>query len=235
MSPVIQPHMANSQFPPTMSPVPPIPGSMVNAPAVAPTGTIVSPASPVQGHISSPSVQSLDGAMLAMGHNSPPAGGAMTQTNLERVISPFVSSSSMSVGRKVGDMNNSSHDFSNEGFPMAPSPTTGTSSVPLTRNRMNPPAYTAAPGSDEVRTMAVIPSDVQKHEYRTVIDFSGLGLSLEENDANGTGVGTGVATFGSPLERGPPSVMWGGSTVAGSSKPAETVFGEDVDDAHKQY
>jgi len=192
-------------------PMPQING-MAQVPGVFPTGGIVTHApapstSPVQRHMPSPSTQSIGGVMSSVGHNAPPGGGvpaAVSPTSPEDVISPFITppTSPQPTSRK-GTAGGASYDF----FEDLPSPSKSPASSVSAQRRMNPPAYTSDPVSGEVQAVAPTPGD-RKHEYRK-------GVSPEENNQDGTGVGTGVATYGSPLEERSP-IRWEGSTATPS-------------------
>jgi hypothetical protein len=73
-----------------------------------------------------------------------------------------------------------------------------------------------------------------KHEYGASVVSSRSNVNMEDVSFNGTGVGTGVASYGSPLEFNPPQ-RWGGSTIAGSSELEGTIVGEDEGDTRKRY
>jgi len=153
--------------------------------------------------------------------------------NLEDVIVPFVSSptSPNTPGRK-----GSRH--ANPVSPAASADFSDDSSIPTPRNRMNPPAYSPNPASGEVQTVAPTSTEDlpggHKHEYGASVDSRSWGAIPEEDEVvNGTGVGTGIATQGSPLEPRHPRGGWGGSTVAGSSEPDNgTVYDDDGSEAH---
>jgi len=208
-------------------PMPPVPqmNGMVQVPGAFPTGGIVTHApapstSPVQRHMPSASTQSIGGVMSSVVH-APPGSGAPAvapPTNPEDIISPFITppTSPQPTSRK------GAYDFSDEDPPS--SSKSPASSVSAQRTRMNPPAYTSAPVSGEVRAVAPTPSD-QKYEYR--------GGVSPENNQDGTGVGTGVATYGSPLEAKPP-MRWGGSTATATSDAEGTVVSEYSNDSKQR-
>jgi hypothetical protein len=177
------------------------------------------PGSP-QGNMSSAGTQLFNYTM------SPTSGAstytASSQPNPEDVIVPFLSGPARSVGRKsprgTGSPG-SSHDFSEEELPPTSPP----------RARMNPPAYTARVGSDEVQTVAPTPGEdlpgQRKHEYGPSLESRSLGAILESENLYETAVGTGLATDGGPIDtRAMGGSRWGGSTIAGSSEREDTVM-----------
>lgn len=194
----------------------------------------LSPTSPTSsGHIPSASVQSLGGVLSTMGTTA-----RNPQAGLEDVISPFSAQPSPRTLDRKGTMGSraspvSSVAVSDDDLPTSPS-----------RARMNPPAYTAEPGSGEVQTVAPSATEdapgQRKHEYGTNFDDSrSWGAIPEENEnmdgtgvGTGTGTGTGFATHGSPLEVTPPrgDSRWGDSTVAGSTIASSEHEGTAVDE-----
>lgn len=257
MSSVAQPHMTNGMLPlsysiqslsssgqqPPAPPGPQMPGAMMpntTRPAISPGAGIVthSRTSPTQGHIPSASFQSLGGVMsptefnAQRGNHPRPTG----QTGLEDVISPFISSqtSVQPTSHKAGSPN-TSHDFS-EGLPLTPS-SPPSSSANAQRFRMNPPAYSAAPGLGAAQPVVPTRGD-QKYEYDANYNHSRSNANMEHANLDGTAIETGRATYGSSLFQ--PTSMdtdtrWGGSTVAaGDSEFEGTVVAEDDRDARKQ-
>ncbi|KIM81766.1 hypothetical protein PILCRDRAFT_489321 [Piloderma croceum F 1598] len=238
MSSVTQPYTTNTTLmqnvwspgphlpPSAMSPIAQRPNSMMSL-VTGPSGTPAhaSSTSPVQGHISSASIQSLGGAMASLTFSSPSARRvslSSSRSNLENVITPFISGhTSPQISSHKGTARhspNASYDFAQEG--LLTLPVTSLSPPSPHRARMNPPTYTAATGSGGARTRASAPG-LRKHEYGTSVDSTHS--HSEEISLNGTGVSTGAASYGDgSLETSPPRS--GRSTFAELSDLEDTLF-----------
>ena len=199
-------------------------GTVAHAP-VSPTATSA------HGHVPAPSVQSLGGAISSMGFNAPAGATSPTrtvspsisQTSPEDVISPFIVIGTPPRPAEKGGggySGTTNRDTSDDRPPVSPSVISSSSTFVQRSTRMNPPAYTTAPTSGEVRTMApTTPTTDQKHEY-VASETTGPDASPVENTGIGTG-GTGRATYGSAIPQG-----WGGSTTTRTSEPEDTLVGE---------
>ena len=240
VSPGMQPVI--SGVPPLLYPVqqhvPQMSNGMIStftAAGVIPTaGTVayasVSPtSSSARGHVPGPSVQSLGGAISSMGFNAP-AGTSpiqavsptISQAPPEDVISPFIAFGTppRPTERGWGGYSGTTNrDTSDDRPPVSPSVVSSSSTlVQRSTTRMSPPAYTTAPTSGEVRTMApTTPTTDQKHVY-VASETTSPDASPVENTGIGTG-GTGRATYGSA-----PAREWGSTRT---SEPEGTLVGED--------
>jgi hypothetical protein len=205
--------------------------SLIAGPSGTPAPAFSS--SPIQGHMSSTSIQSLGGALASLAFSSPSARRvslSSSQSNLENVITPFMSGhTSPQLNSHKGAARhspNASYDFAQDG--LLTFPVTSLSPASPHRARMNPPTYTAATGSGGARIMASAPG-LRKHEYRASVDSTRSNSHSEEIPLNGTGVSTGVASYGDgSFETSPPRSGSGRSTFAELSDFEDTLF--DCDD-----
>jgi hypothetical protein len=212
----------------TMSPIAQRPNSMMSGPSGTPAPASSTP--PIPGHISSPSIQSLGGAMASLTFSTPSAHrvslSSSSQSNLENMITPFISGhTSHQLNSQKGIARhspNASYDFAQEG--LLTLPMTSLSPASPHRTRMNPPTYTAATGSGGAQIMASTPG-LRKHEYGMSVDST---PHSEEIPMNGTGVSTGAASYGDgSFETSPPWSVSGRSTFAELSDLEDTLFDDD--------